>query len=134
MQKIGILNSNISKVLADMGHTDQITIGDCGLPVPCEVPKIDLALKLGEPKFIDVVTEISKYMEIEKVYVAKEMKTKNPNQWKELNKLFPNDKYEWIVLNTHEEFKQLTKKSKAVIRSGEITPFSNIVLESGVIF
>lgn len=51
MQKIGILNSEIAKVLADMGHTDTIVIGDCGLPVPDGVKKIDLALKLGTPRF-----------------------------------------------------------------------------------
>ena len=34
MKKHGILNSDISKVLSDLGHTDQITIGDAGLPVP----------------------------------------------------------------------------------------------------
>lgn len=27
MQKIGILNSDIAKVLADLGHTDTIVIG-----------------------------------------------------------------------------------------------------------
>lgn len=50
MYKTGILNSDISKVLSDLGHTDQIVIGDCGLPVPKDVKKIDLALTLG-PKF-----------------------------------------------------------------------------------
>ena len=134
MQKVGILNSKISKVLADMGHTDKITVGDCGLPTPEGISKLDLALKLGEPKFIDVVSEIAKYMEIEKVYVASEIKTKNSDQWNALRKLFPENKYKWIILNNHEEFKELTKSSKAIIRTGEITPFSNIVLESGVIF
>lgn len=66
MQKIGILNSEIAKVLADMGHTDTIVIGDCGLPVPDGVKKIDLALKLGTPRFLEVVEELVKYMEIEK--------------------------------------------------------------------
>lgn len=66
MQKIGILNSDIAKVLADLGHTDTIVIGDCGLPVPAGVPKIDLALKPGTPSFLDVLTEVLKYMEVEK--------------------------------------------------------------------
>ena len=61
MQKIGILNSEIAKVLADMGHTDTIVIGDCGLPVPDGVKKIDLALKLGTPRFLEVVEELVKY-------------------------------------------------------------------------
>lgn len=33
MQRHGILNSHIAKVLADLGHTDTICISDCGLPV-----------------------------------------------------------------------------------------------------
>ena len=49
MQKGGMLNSSIAKVLADLGHTDTIVIGDCGLPVPAGVQKIDLALKPGTP-------------------------------------------------------------------------------------
>ena len=73
MQKIGILNSHIAKVLSDLGHTDQITIGDCGLPVPDNVLKIDLALTLGKPEFIEVVIEVAKYMQVERIYVAKEM-------------------------------------------------------------
>lgn len=134
MQKIGILNSHIAKVLCDLGHTDQICVGDCGLPVPEGVAKIDLALKLGQPTFIDVVREIATYMEIQKVYVAKETETKNPKQWQDLHEVFPEDKVEWVVLDSHEIFKQQTKKSKVIIRTGEITPFSNIILESGVIF
>lgn len=66
MQKVGILNSSIAKVLADLGHTDKICVGDCGLPVPAGVQKIDLALRLGEPPFIEVIKEMAKYMQIEK--------------------------------------------------------------------
>ena len=85
MQKTGILNSEIAKVLADMGHTDQMTIGDCGLPVPSGVKKIDLALRFGQPSFIDVVSEVAKYMKIEKIYVAPEMEKENPKQWKAMH-------------------------------------------------
>lgn len=134
MQKVGILNSSIAKVLADMGHTDQLTIGDCGLPIPDGVKKIDLALRLGQPEFIDVTREVAKYMEIQRIYVAPEMATENPKQWAAMHELFPEDKVEWVVLKNHEELKQMTRNSKAVIRTGEITPFSNVVLESGVIF
>lgn len=134
MQKVGILNSSIAKVLADLGHTDKICVGDCGLPVPDGVPKIDLALRLGQPQFIDVVSEIAKYMQIEKVYVAPETKTKNPKQWEALRKVFPEDKVEWVILDSHEDLKAREKDCKCVVRTGEITPFSNIILQSGVIF
>ena len=40
MKKQGILNSDISRVLSYMGHTDTICIGDCGLPIPDAVKLI----------------------------------------------------------------------------------------------
>lgn len=132
MQKVGILNSSIAKVLADLGHTDTIVIGDCGLPVPAGVPKIDLALKLGTPSFMEVVSEVAKYMEIEKVEVAAEIQEKNTGVYEALKELFPQQ--EWIVDENHEAFKAATAKAKVVIRTGEITPYANIILHSNVIF
>lgn len=134
MQKVGILNSSIAKVLADLGHTDKICVGDCGLPVPAGVSKIDLALRLGEPPFIEVIKEMAKYMQIEKIYLAPETKIQNPAQWKALQEIFPESEVEWVMLESHEELKAWEKDCKAVIRTGEITPFSNVILQSGVIF
>jgi D-ribose pyranase len=51
MKRYGILNSHISKVLANLGHTDFIVIADAGLPIPDGVKKIDLAVKTGMPSF-----------------------------------------------------------------------------------
>ena len=122
MQKIGILNSDIAKVLADLGHTDTIVIGDCGLPVPAGVPKIDLALKPGTPSFLEVLTEVLKYMEVE---------SKNPATWQKMQELFEGKEQ---ILSDHEAFKAAAKTAKAVIRTGEITPYANIILHAGVIF
>ena len=66
MKKNGILNSDISRVLSYMGHTDQICIGDCGLPVPEETERIDLALRFGQPAFMDVLETVAGDMKIEK--------------------------------------------------------------------
>ena len=55
MKKNGILNGEISRVLGYMGHTDQICIGDCGLPIPDETERIDLAVKFGVPSFQEVL-------------------------------------------------------------------------------
>ncbi len=132
MQKGGMLNSAIAKVLADLGHTDTIVIGDCGLPVPAGVLKIDLALKPGTPTFLEVVEEVAKNMVIEKVEIASEMQEKNPAVFDAMKKLFPSE--EWIMDVDHEAFKQATKNAKCVIRTGEITPFANVILHSNVFF
>lgn len=132
MQKGGMLNSAIAKVLADLGHTDTIVIGDCGLPVPAGVQKIDLALKPGTPSFLEVVEEVAKNMVIEKVEIASEMQEKNPVVFDAMKKLFPSE--QWIMDVDHEAFKQATKNAKCIIRTGEITPFANVILHSNVFF
>lgn len=131
MKKNGILNSEISKVLSDMGHTDTLTVGDCGLPIPDGVKKIDLALKMGVPSFLEVVREIAKDMKVERVTVASEINDENPEVLEELSKIFPDAAFEEFP---HEAFKKKTEKSKAVVRTGENTPFANCILHSGVIF
>lgn len=132
MQKGGMLNSAIAKVLADLGHTDTIVIGDCGLPVPEGVLKIDLALKPGTPSFMEVVAEVAKNMVIEKVEVASEIVEKNPAVYGAMKEIFTQE--EWLMDVNHEAFKEATKKAKCVIRTGEITPYANVILHSNVFF
>ena len=132
MQKGGMLNSSIAKVLADLGHTDTIVIGDCGLPVPAGVQKIDLALKPGTPSFLEVVEEVAKNMVIEKVEIAAEMEGRNPAVYGAMKQLFTEE--QWIIDSDHEDFKAATKHAKCIIRTGEITPFANVILHSNVFF
>jgi D-ribose pyranase len=131
MKRYGMLNSHISKVLADLGHTDYIVIADAGLPIPDGVRKIDLAVKTGLPSFIDVVNTVEEDMVIEKVILASEIEEGNPEHAIFLKNKFADRKIEKV---SHEEFKQLTKQAKAVIRTGEITPYANCILQSGVFF
>ena len=44
MKRTGLLNIELSQVIAGMGHGDVLVIGDAGLPVPKGVRRIDLAL------------------------------------------------------------------------------------------
>lgn len=131
MQKHGILNSSIAKVLADLGHTDQVTIGDLGLPTPKGVEKIDLALRVGTPSFIEALETVQAEMQIEKIILAEEIKEQNPAQLFAIKQLFPETAIQFL---SHEAFKIQTQASKALIRTGEATPYANIILQSGVIF
>ena len=133
MKTNGILNSDISRVLSYMGHTDRICIGDCGLPIPEETERIDLALKFGQPSFMDVLKEVAADMKIEKIILAEEIKEKNPAQLEAVLAFFENVKPE-VECVPHTELKALTKECRAVIRSGETTPYSNIILQSGCLF
>ena len=133
MKKTGILNSDISRVLSYMGHTDLICVGDCGLPIPDEVERIDLALKFGVPTFMETLEVVVNDMKVEKIVLAEEIKTQNPKVLSEIEALFAGQNIE-VEFVSHVELKTLTRDCKAVIRTGETTPYANIVLQSGCIF
>ena len=133
MKKTGMLNSDISRVLSYLGHTDCIAISDCGLPIPKKTERIDLALALGEPKFIRTLELVAAEMKVEKIVLAEEIRKENPKILIELQAIFSlqNVKIEFVP---HTEFKERIHDCKAVIRTGEVTPYANIILESGCIF
>jgi len=131
LKKTGILNSHISKALSDLGHTDTIVIADAGLPIPEGVLKIDISLKSGMPSFLDVLNAVLEDMIVEKVIIAKEVKQHNILVHEEMMKQFAKMKMQYVG---HEKFKLLTQKAKVVIRTGEITPYANCILQSGVFF
>ena len=133
MKKAGILNSDISRVLSYMGHTDRIAIGDCGLPIPEEVERIDLALKFGVPTFMETLATVAQDMKIEKIVLAEEIKTQNPQVLAQIEAFFAGQNVETEFVS-HTELKEQTWDCKAVIRTGETTPYANIILQSGCIF
>ena len=133
MKKNGILNSEISRVLSYLGHTDCICIGDCGLPIPDETERIDLALTLGEPTFLRTLELVAGDMKIEKIVLAEEIKSQNPAVLAGIEALVAGQNVE-VQFVSHVELKEQTKTCKAVIRTGETTPYANIILQSGCIF
>lgn len=130
MKKKGILNSEISKRLSDLGHTDLIAVGDCGLPIDPD-KKIDLALKLGQPKFIDVLEVLLEDFGCESYILAEEIKKANPDQDNNIKDLLGEKPVSYI---SHEDFKKKLDDVKFVIRTGEDTPYSNIILQAKNIF
>jgi len=131
MKKIGILNSEISEVIGKLGHTDQIVICDSGLPIPDHVKRIDLALKEGVPTFLETLETVLLEMQVESAIVAKEMAVVSADLETSMKETL--GKVELVTVS-HEEFKELTKKAKAIIRTGEFTPYANVILQAGVIF
>lgn len=132
MRKTVLLNSRVSSVISEMGHTDMLTVGDCGLPIPDYVERIDLALKLGVPSFLETLDTILEELCVERIILAEEIKTASPDMEKAILSRFSEKvKVEYVP---HEEFKAVTGQGKAIVRTGECTPYANVILVSGVTF
>lgn len=131
MKKTGILNQNVSNIVAGMGHMDTLVICDAGLPIPKTVERVDLALKPGMPGFLETVAVIAQELKVEKLIIAEEMTRVSPHFEAGLKEIFPGVSVEFV---SHNQFKKLSGDATAIIRTGECTPYGNVILVSGVTF
>lgn len=132
MKRTKLLNSSVSAVVSQMGHTDMLTIGDCGLPIRGEAQRIDLALTHGVPGFLETLDTVLTELCVERIILAEEIREVSPEMHREILERF-SDKVA-VDYVPHEEFKRKTEKSRAVIRTGECTSYANVILVSGVSF
>ncbi|WP_311777296.1 D-ribose pyranase [Trueperella abortisuis] len=128
MKKAGLLNPELNRAIARLGHTDTFVVADCGLPVPANVPLIDLALVFGIPRFADVLGAVLVEVVVEGFTIASEARQDVRNL---LAQRVPEA---GIAEVPHEEFKRLVADAAFVVRTGETTPFANVLVHCGVPF
>jgi D-ribose pyranase len=131
MKKTPLLHSVLSHLIARLGHGDMIVIADAGLPVPEGTLCIDLAVTRGVPALTQVLAAVLSEMQVERIIVARELRTRSAAMYDQIVAAFPAITAGEI---THEELKALTRDARAVVRTGEFTPYANIVLVAGVVF
>ncbi len=131
MKKTGILNRRLAEAIAGMGHTDLLVVGDAGLPVPPGVGCVDLAVIAGLPGLLEVVRAIATELQVEGVMLAEETQNRGDSLASDLIALFPGADVTWT---SHEALKETSSRARAVVRSGETSPYANIILRSGVTF
>ena len=131
MKKTGVLNAPLARVIAAMGHTDSIVIADAGLPVPPGVPCIDLAVSPGIPAMLDVARAVASELQVERMLLADELLARRSDLPDALRALFP---HATVDAAPHEAFKRATANARAIVRTGECTPYANVLLTSGVVF
>ncbi|HEX7233834.1 MAG TPA: D-ribose pyranase [Nitrosospira sp.] len=131
MKKTPLLQSDLSYTIATLGHLDMLVIADAGLPVPRETVRIDLALTQGVPGAAQTLKVVLDEMEVEKVILAEEVKDRNPKFLEDVQNLLPGVPVAYL---THSELKAMTKSARAIVRTGEFSPYANVILVSGVVF
>ncbi|WP_293771560.1 D-ribose pyranase [uncultured Corynebacterium sp.] len=124
MRKSGLLNPDVAYAINRLGHTDTFAIGDCGLPIPEHVEVIDLALVFGIPRFADVVAAVLNEVVVEGATIA----TATPA---EVRDILPDVELTEV---DHKELKARLAECSFVIRTGETTPYANVIFRSGVAF
>lgn len=127
MKKSGLLNPTLVRAVARLGHTDMFVIADCGLPIPRSVEVIDLSLVFGVPRFAAVLDALMNEIVAEGAVAAEEVSGTEAEAWML-------DKLPRLTYVPHEEFKRRVADAAFVVRSGETTPYANVMVKCGVPF
>jgi D-ribose pyranase len=128
MKETGLLNMDISDAIAHLGHMDEMIICDAGFPIPAGIRTIDISVKVNQPTVVEVLTEILLHFSVEKIVLAEETRKHSPTMFAQLIGLF--DKSVAVETMPHSAFKQRSRGVKAVVRTGDFTAYTNILLVS----
>ena len=131
MKKTALLNTALSETISMMGHNDMLVIGDAGLPIPPGPRRIDMALTGGIPGFLETLRVILTELQVQSIIVASETAEQSPIIFQGIQALLPGIPVAFI---SHEELKARSASSVAMVRTGEFTPYANIILVAGVVF
>lgn len=131
MKKTGILNRDVSAMIAETGHFDRIVVCDAGFPIPKGVRCIDLSMGANLPKVVDVLKMIAEELPVEQFWFAEEIKPSVEARKAEILSIFPSA--EAIPL-AHADFKVLAYGAIGVIRTGDFHPYGNVMVASGVAY
>ena len=131
MKKTALLHAGLSQLVAGLGHGDLVVIADAGLPVPAGTPCIDLALTRGVPSFDQVLQALLSEMQVERAVLAEEALQRSPGFVDKVGERLPGVPVERL---SHDELKRRSATARAIVRTGEFTPYANLLLYAGVVF
>ena len=136
-----ILSPELLKVLCEMGHTDEITIGDGNFPGHTYGKKVIRLDGHGVPEILDAIlqlfpldTYVDKPVTLMKVGDGDPVETPIWDTYKEIVAKYDSrgaacfeeiDKWEF--------YNRVKEKSTAVIMTGETALYANIILKKGVV-
>ncbi|PZE22965.1 D-ribose pyranase [Curtobacterium sp. MCBD17_028] len=127
MKRAGILNAELNAGLSHLGHGDLVVVADCGLPIPPGVPLVDLAVVHGVPRFEDVLDALLGDAVFQDCIAAEEVVGTEAEGW-------ITARFDGVRHVDHEALKRMSAGAKLFVRTGEATPFANVVLVCGVPF
>ena len=88
---------------------------------------IDLAVVLGTPRFQEVFDAILDEVVVDGATIAHEALGHEPEQW-------VRSRIEEVEIVSHEDLKKELPSVSFVVRTGETTPYSNVIVRCGVPF
>jgi len=128
MKRGPLLHPALNHLLASTGHTDYFTVCDRGFPVPPGPERIDLALTHDIPTVLDVLKLVHADFHIDRIVIPAEVQDIAPRRVEELREIVGNIP---LFPVPHLDFKRMSHTARATVRTGDSTPYGNIIIVSG---
>lgn len=124
----GVINPDLQHLLCRFRHTNAIVIADAAFPSWPQIETIDLTLVRGIPTIIQVLDAILPNLKVGPIYMAEEFNATNSkaarNAFAKACRGVP------ITFEPHLEFKKRVPGAIGLIRTGDTTPYGNMILVS----
>lgn len=128
MLQSGILNPHVLSLLARIRHTNTLVIADWAFPYWPEIETVDISLTVGIPTVLDVLNVIAPNFKIGRIWQAEEFLANNAEgKIAAFAKSFGKIP---LTREPHVDFKKRVPNAIGLIRTGDPTPYGNIILES----
>jgi D-ribose pyranase len=131
MKRTGILHHDLSTVISSLGHLDLVVISDAGLPVAPGVQRIELALAPDLPTVLQVLELLLHEAIFEKLTFAEEQLKASPRYHTRLAEVAERNAIPLESVAHMTGFKPLAALAKVHVRTGDFTPYSNVILTAG---
>lgn len=128
MLKSGILNPHVLSLVARIRHTNTLVIADWAFPFWPEIETVDISLTHGIPTILDLLDLLTPVFKIGRIWQADEFITNNqPETIARFHQSFGDIP---VTREAHNDFKKRVPRAIGLIRTGDATPYGNVILES----
>ena len=131
-----IISPELLKILMEMGHGDELCIGDGNFPGQSVNPRCVRCDGHGVPELLEAILKLFPVDTYQKpAYVMQVTPGDNAETpiWDEYRRLLVPHTDEELVEIERFEFYERAKKSYAVVMTGETAIYANIILKKGVV-
>lgn len=121
-----LLNPAVAALIRQVNHTQLLLIADRGFPVPPLPIVVDLSLVADVPTVPQVLDAVLPDLPADRIILAEEHRTTAPAQAEEHGRLA-------VALEfvPHVQFKRLARHAVGCIRTGDATPYANLLVVGG---
>ena len=132
-----ILSPELLKILMEMGHGDEIVIGDGNFPAASVAQRLVRLDGHGVPDVLDAVLRLmplDTYVDAPVALMDNGDKTNRPEIWAKYEEIVrANEGDKQFQLVERFDFYDRAKKAYAVVATGETAIYANIILKKGVV-